>query len=258
MSELKDFFEAVSKEKKIQQKEVEELVSTSFDDFFVKPLLEEAKPKRKTKTIKSKPKIEPIKEEVSLIEKSLGLLAEPTNTKNEDPLTPLNQNFMTVEAFQKHYQSFLARIQQQLSTIGGGGETRLEFLDDVDRNSVKVNNKFLRYNDTTKKWEGADPGSSGIRYATVSVTSAAHVVQLTDYYIGVNYPGAVTITLPGNVENGTCYVVKDELGQASKGANRYITVIPTSADTVDGKDKAVIGFDYGSLTFIYNNGWRIV
>ena len=47
MSELKDFFEAVSKEKKIQQQEVDELVSTSFDDFFVKPLIEEVKPKKK-------------------------------------------------------------------------------------------------------------------------------------------------------------------------------------------------------------------
>jgi hypothetical protein len=257
MSELKDFFEAVSKEKKVQQQEVDELVSTSFDDFFVKPLIEEVKPKKK-KVKKPTPKIEHIKEETTLIEKSLGILAEPTTIKNEDPLTPLNQNFMTVDAFQKHYHLFLTRIQQQLSTIGGGGETRLEFLDDVNRNSVKVNNKFLRYNSLTKKWEGADPGSSGIRYATTSVTTNSYSIQTTDYYIGVNYPGAVTIMLPDNVDVGTCYVVKDELGQASKGANRYITVIPTNADTVDGKDKAVIGFDYGSLTVIYNNGWRIV
>jgi hypothetical protein len=258
MNDLKEFFEAVSKEKKIQQKEVEEMISTSFDDFFVKPLLEETRPKRKKRAIKPTPKIEPIKEEATLIEKSLGLLAEPTTTKNEDPLTPLNQKFMTVDDFQNHYRSFLARIQQQLSTLGGGGETRLEFLDDVNRDSVKVNNKFLRYNSSTNKWEGAVPGSSGVRYATTSVTTNSYTIQTTDYYIGVNYPGAVTITLPGNVDAGTCYVVKDELGQASKGANRYITVISSNADTVDGKDKAIIGFDYGSLTFIYNNGWRIV
>jgi len=258
MNELKDFFEAVSKEKKIQQREIEEIISTSFDDFFVKPLLEETRPKRKKKKIKSEPKVETIKEETSLIEKSLGLLAEPTTTKNEDPLTPLNQKFMTVDDFQKHYQSFLARIQQQLSTLGGGGETRLEFLDDVNRDSAKVNNKFLRYNSSTKKWEGADPGSSGVRYAITSVTTNSYSIQTADYYIGVNYPGSVTISLPGDAEAGTCYVVKEELGQASNGANRYITVIPSITDTIDGQDKAVIGFNYGSLTFIYNNGWRIV
>jgi hypothetical protein len=35
MNELKDFFGAVSKEKKVQQQEVDELVSTSFDDFLL-------------------------------------------------------------------------------------------------------------------------------------------------------------------------------------------------------------------------------
>jgi hypothetical protein len=256
MNELKEFFEAVSKEKKIQQKEVDQLISSSFDDFFLRPLSEEIKPKRKIK--KAPKKVEQLEETFPLVEQSLGLLAEPETTKTKDPLTPLNQNFMTVEDFQKHYQLFLTRIQQQLSTIGGGGETRLEFLDDVDRNSVKVNNKFLRYNSTTKKWEGADPGSSGMTYATTSVTSASYSIQLTDYYIGVNYAGAVTITLPENVTSGTCFVVKDELGQASNGANRYITVMSSNADTIDGKDKAIIGYDYGSLTLLYNNGWRIV
>lgn len=257
MNDLKDFFEAVSREKALQQQEVEEMISTSFEDFFIKPLKEEIQPRPK-RLKKKKPRVQPIKEETTLIEKSLGLLAEPTSVKNSDPLTPLNQNFMTVDAFQKHYQSFLARIQQQLSTLGGGGEVRLEFLDDVDRNSAKVNNKFLRYNSTTQKFEGADPGTSGIKYATTSVTTASYTVGLTDYYIGVNYAGAVTITLPTNVDAGTCYVIKDELGQASNGANRYIEVVPSGSDTIDGKPKATIAYDYGSLTIIYRNGWRIV
>jgi hypothetical protein len=254
MKDLKEFFEAVSKEKKIQQQEVEELVSTSFDDFFVKPLTEKVTPKRKAKAINSKPKVE----KQSLIENSLGLLAEPAKVKNKDSLTPLDQNFMTVDAFKKHYQLFLTRIQQQLSTLGGGGETLLEFLDDVNRNSVKIDNKFLKYNNTTKKWEGADPGSSGVRYSTVCVTSNSYNILKTDYYIGINYQGAVTINLPDNLEDGTCYVIKDELGQASNGTNRYIVVIPSGTDTIDGKDKATLAYDYGSSTIIYRNGWRIV
>jgi|688.fasta_scaffold13301_7 hypothetical protein len=254
MGDLKEFFEAVSKEKKIQQEEVEELISTSFDDFFIKPLIEETKPKKRDKSTKTKF----IKEDHSLLEKSLGLLAEPTSTKNQDPLTPLDQNFLTVDAFQKHYQSFLSRIQQQLSIIGGGGETRLEFLDDVDRNSAKVNNKFLRYNTTNKKWEGADPGSSGMQYSTTTVSTNSYTIKTTDYYIGVNFQGAVTITLPDSSTNGTCYVIKDELGQASNGANRYIQIISSGSDTIDGKPAVTIAFDYGSITIIYNNGWRVV
>ena len=244
MKELNEFFSAVSKEKKTQQEQVEKIVSSSFEDFFLTPLKEEITSPKKPK----KP----------LIEKSLGLLAEPTTTKNEDPLTPLDQKFMTVDAFQKHYRSFLARVQQQLSTIGGGGEVRFEFLDDVFRDSVKRHNKFLRYNSNIKKWEGADCGSNGMRYATVSVTSSSYTPTDVDYYIGVNHEGSVTITLPENVDSGTCYVIKDELGQASQGTNRYIEILPSGSDTIDGKNKATIAIDYGSLTLIYRNGWRVV
>jgi archaellum component FlaC len=60
-----------------------------------------------------------------------GLLNEPPNVKNSDPLTPLNQNFITVDDLNKHYSIFINRIQEQLATIGGGGETKLKYLDDV-------------------------------------------------------------------------------------------------------------------------------
>jgi hypothetical protein len=255
MKDLKDFFTAVSKEKLNQSKEVESIVSNSFDDLFLEPLKEEFKPRaKKLKNSKSpKPKETPL-----LLERSLGLLAEPSSIKNQDPLTPLDQKFMTIESFQKHYRLFLERVQQQLSTIGGGGEVRLEFLDDVYRDSVKRRNKFLRYNSTIKKWEGADCGSNGMRYATVLVNSASYTPTDTDYYIGVHYEGAVTITLPSDVESGTCYVIKDELGQASQGTNRYIEILPSGTDTIDGKNKVTIAFDYGSLTLIYRNGWRVV
>ena len=195
-----------------------------------------------------------------LIEKSLGLLAEPSDVKvQKDPLTPLDQKFATLDDLQKHYKLFLSRIQQQLSTLGGGGETRLEFLDDVDRNSAKVNNKFLKYNSNTGKWEGSNAGGGGpVSYATTYVTSASYTITENDYYIGVNYAGAVTITLPTGASDGTTYIVKDELGEASKGTNRYITILPSGSDKIDGQDRAILAYDYGSLTFVYRNGWRVV
>ena len=73
--------------------------------------------------------------------------------------TNLNENFVTVEYLQNHYRTFVNKIQQQLSSLGGGGEVRLEFLDDVDRDTAKVNGKFLQYNSTSKKWQGADAGT---------------------------------------------------------------------------------------------------
>ena len=60
-----------------------------------------------------------------------GLLNEPPNVKNSDPLTPLDQNFVTFDQLNEHYQLFINRIQKQMATIGGGGETQFKFLDDV-------------------------------------------------------------------------------------------------------------------------------
>ena len=81
--------------------------------------------------------------------------------KTKDPLTPLDQNFVTLDQLQSHYRLFINRIQQQLSTIGGGGETRLEFLDDVDRDSAKVDGKFLKYDASVGKWVGATASGGG-------------------------------------------------------------------------------------------------
>jgi hypothetical protein len=92
-----------------------------------------------------------------------------------------------------------------------------------------------------------------------SVTTSSYTIRPQDYYIGVNYAGAVTITLPRADREGKIFVVKDELGEASKGTNRYITVLPTGSDLIDGRDRAILAFDYGSLTFIWkSNSWRVV
>lgn len=254
MSSLSDFFELISEEKTKKKKEIDSLVgdielNSLFEEVAtLKKQNEEKKEKEKTtleafelflskdptkvKKKKSTEKIiEEVEEEVEnspkedLIEKSLGLLSEPSDVKQQnDPLTPLNQRFATLDDLQKHYNLFLSRIQQQLSTLGGGGETNLAYMD------------------------------MPITY----ITSSSYAVRPQDYYIGVNYGGAVTITLPTPRKNGKVYIIKDELGQASKGTNRYITILPSGSDLIDGRDRAILAFDYGSLTFVYRNGWRVV
>lgn len=77
-----------------------------------------------------------------------GLLNEPPDIKNEDPLTPLDKKFVTLDQLQQHYRLFINRIQQQLSTLGGGGETRLKYLDDVvgiATNAASCDGKYLKY-----------------------------------------------------------------------------------------------------------------
>lgn len=83
-----------------------------------------------------------------------GLLNEPPTVKTSDPLTPLDQNYVTLDQLQNHYRTFINRIQQQLSTLGGGGAVRLDDLDDVDRNSAKTDGYVLAYQASTGKFIG--------------------------------------------------------------------------------------------------------
>lgn len=223
--ELEDFFNLISSEKKRQREEFDNLVSDSFDSLLWEPLAKPKKPKKikKKKVIKEEA---PILNNNILIEKSLGLLSEPSDKKNNsDPLTPLDRNFVTFDELQKHYTQFISRIQQQLSTLGGGGETNLAFM------TLPVR----------------------------TITSSSYTLTYRDYYVGVNYQGAVTITLPKSDREGRTFIIKDESGEASRGTNRYITIIPQPGQTIDDRDRAILAFDYGSLTFIWkNNSWRVV
>ena len=190
MADLSDFFKLVAEDKKKKKEEFDAIVgdlnlNSIFEEVTTLKKKNKVKKKKEEKTleafenwlysdnIKKKPIeevqevvedvieevqeivdniVEETKEEPTLIEKSLGLLAEPSNVKvQKDPLTPLDQNFATLEDLQNHYKLFISRIQQQLSTLGGSGETRLEFLDDVDRNSAKRDNYFLKYDATINK-----------------------------------------------------------------------------------------------------------
>jgi len=276
MNDLSDLFKLVAEEKKKKKEEMESLIGDSFDKLFVEQLksnknavitLEKnlislndisyssidklmksicsefnISPKKLHNDFVKKHKMIPdewIKEkrniksvEDNLKEESIkvttiteGLLNIPPQEKTPDPLTPLDQNFVTQEELNKHYKLFLNRIQQQLSTLGGGGETNLTYMD------VPI----------------------------TSVTSSSYTIRPQDYYIGVNYAGAVTITLPRADREGKIFVVKDELGEASQGTNRYITILPTGSDLIDGENRAILAFDYGSLTFIWkSNSWRVI
>jgi len=50
-----------------------------------------------------------------------GLLDEIASINNSDPLTPLEQKFVTLDQLAEHYRTFINRIQEQIATIGGGG-----------------------------------------------------------------------------------------------------------------------------------------
>lgn len=96
--------------------------------------------------------LEKFDEKKLLSEDASLTLAEPPNVKNKDPLTPLDQNYVTLKDLQDHYRLFINRVQQQLATIGGGGAGYVKDLSDVSFDESTGTNKLLIYNGSN--WVG--------------------------------------------------------------------------------------------------------
>ena len=123
-----------------------------------------------------------IKTEQQSIQENLqeGLLNEPPSTPEsvdgqKDPLTPMDQKFATLEDLSKHYTLFINRIQQQISTIGGGGAGFIKDLDDVSFDETTGTDKLLIYNGS--QWVGI--ASTALSGRATSVADGATGVSLT-------------------------------------------------------------------------------
>ena len=97
------------------------------------------------------------------------------------------------------------------------------------------------------------PGPPGSLVVPITTVEEDYTALPTDYFIAVITGAPYTITLPAGPD-GTTFIVKDVLGDASTNP---ITIV--DAGLIDGAASAIINTDFGSLTFIYNNGgWSIV
>ena len=153
-----------------------------------------------------------IKKEQKTLKESY-LLNEPPSEKQTtgnqtDPLTPLDQKFATLDDLSSHYRLFINRITTQLSTMGGGGETRLQYLDDIAGIATNINDydgMVLQIDlsqtgeDEHKKFKFAPSGGVGVggTWHTDSVGIS------TNKFVGINTSSAVTgksLYVVGNVE----------------------------------------------------------
>lgn len=126
-----------------------------LQDALVKLNVEEIEVKNKNlvEKINQLEKILEKFDEKKLLSEDASLtLAEPPNVKNKDPLTPLDQNYVTLKDLQDHYRLFINRVQQQLATIGGGGAGYVKDLSDVSFDESTGANKLLIYDGTN--WVG--------------------------------------------------------------------------------------------------------
>lgn len=140
----------------------------------------------------------------------------------------------------------------KIAALGpGSGEVNLRYLDDVYRPSI-FDGRYLRYNDTLKKFEFAEVNPHDIVYTTTLITTPTYTVLDADYYMGVNYAGPVTITLPVTPSSGRMIIIKDESGNCSVNP---ITVSGTVDNDIGG---FILQMDNGAIQLIYRNGWRII
>ena len=238
---FEDFFSNIEKPKpekvveepvkKVFKEPIEEVIEEPIEEIIEEPIVEEQEVEEISEEELEK-EIEEVKEDASLIEKSLGMLAVTDN--NQDPLTPLDKKFATFEEFQNHYVLLIQRIQQQLSTLGGGGEVNLKYLDDVTWNGSDDNGKFLKYNSTTEKFE----------FATVSGGGGSGGISLSDLSVTTNSAGSAALTY--NNSSGVFAYTPPDLSS-------FLTVESDTLNSVLGRGNASgIGISISGISTFSN------
>ena len=191
-SELGSFFSSITQEKEELQEKVEkEAVKISgLEDLF-----KELSSVKKKKVVKKKKKVllvEPEKvkepvieevivektpEEVSIIDKVSKQLSEMqvATELDKDKIKSL-ESIDSLEKLKKEFLNFKDIVARQMGTIGGGGEVRLEFLDDVQKSTAVVDGKFLKYSSSDGKFIGADASATELTGVTAGTVSASKAV----------------------------------------------------------------------------------
>lgn len=124
-----------------------------------------------------------------------------------------------------------------------------------DMDAIRGKLKFLEQWISKVSMAGPGGGAGSVAkldHETKLVTTPTYNISTKDYYIGINYAGAVTITLPTIINDGKMYIIKDESGHCS---TNNITVQGTVDNDAGG---FILAQDNGGIQLIYRNGWRIV
>jgi hypothetical protein len=148
----------------------------------------------------------------------------------------------------------IAEMMQKISTLswggGGTGIVRVFDADDFDRNTVQ-NGRVMKFRNGWFVLE--EITSNNVINSTTLVTTNNYTLIDGEYYVGVNYAGPVTITLPTTPDSGREIVIKDESGNCS---NNPITVVGPVDNDVNG---FIIQIDNGAVHMLYRGDfWRII
>ena len=183
-----------SKEENDKLDALEELLTVSVDQ--VAKDIEEEEVELLSK-LDDNPK--PVKEEIGLIDGAISHLE-----KKKKKLT-VKEEIDDITTLRKEFDNFRSLIAQQISSSqmsgAGGGEVRLEFLDDVQRTTAKVDGKFLKYSSSAGKFIGADASGAAAAADLTGNTLASGITASSLTSVGTLTSLAVSgnATISGNL-----------------------------------------------------------
>ena len=172
-------------------------------------------------------KVDTISEEPTSVEKTASMIDKAiVHLDSLEGKTEITEEVNQIATLRKEFDNFRSLIAQQIASTqmsgAGGGEVRLEFMDDVDRDSVKVDGKFLKYQASTNKFVGADAGDTITNEQLQDVVGAM---------ISSNTESGITVTYEDS--DGTLDFVVGTLNQDTTGNAATATVLET-ARTIGG------------------------
>jgi len=298
---LADFFNTIGGEKKKLKEEKDKIIGDlSLDNLFSSMEEESRKIKEEKKQLKKdveafknllfkeekkeeKPSVDEYIEPPRPEEEIADVIRQSEKDKEETVvehavkiLDKINEEVETVNT-----EPDLAKLKKEIEVLkqvvyeqGGGGEVRLEFLDDVDRDSVKVNGKVLQYQASSGKFIGATSSGIGTEdnlNTSGIITASSFVGNLTG---NVNSSGISTFTnniqlrsddgTPGRIdlycEVSNAHYLRLQAPAHSSFSGNPTVVLPNSAGTLllsDGSGASLTNLNASNISSGTINSARI-
>ncbi len=174
-----------------------------------------------------------------IVDKVLKHISEMkvANELDKDKMKSL-KSIDSLDKLTKEFLNFKNITSIQLSTLGGGGEVRLENLDDVQKSTAVVDGKFLKYSSSDGKFIGADASATeltGVTAGTVAASKAVVVDSSKDItgFRNVTIAGDLTVQGTTTTVESTTVNIQNAFVFEGATADAHETTLTTIDPTAD-------------------------